>query len=98
MKLFYDEALVLEFSENVEYPFIAITLSSTLNQSGVVPVSVASINQIELFNLLLNLKPFNYEQINELLACLKVMLPTNYSFTHTHTQLGNKYPIRVGMP
>ena len=51
--------------ETVVYPFIAITLCSTL--AGVVaPVRVSSMGQIELFNHLWYLKPFSCRQTNDL--------------------------------
>ena len=47
---------------HVEYPFIAITLWSILTPKMLVPVTVLSIGQIEIFNHLQYLEPFNCVQ------------------------------------
>ena len=50
---------------NVKYLFIAI-IPSQLRPEVLVPVRVPSMNQIELFNFLLYLKPFTCVQTNDL--------------------------------
>ena len=59
--------MIFEFEE-CEYLFITIALKSTLTWSGIVPVRVPSIGQIELFNRLMEiiisyLKPYTSEQV-----------------------------------
>ena len=53
----------------------------SLKPGVVIPVRVPSMGQIELFNHLQYLKPFNCSNKWEL-SCLKINLPTKYLFTN----------------
>ena len=74
-----------------------VRLSGPHWSTVIVPIRVLSMGQIELFNHLLFLKPFNCVLKNELLVYLKILLPTNYSLIYKN-KIGIKWPTRIDMP